>query len=60
MTTDSLSRFGHSITNSFIIDLCFSPCLRIILKYDVVGMLLRKESSNVCVVSSLPLLKKKI
>jgi len=37
MEADWLSKFGRSIMDSFIVNLCFSPCLRTILEDDIVG-----------------------
>ena len=37
MIADCLFKFGYSITNSFLTDLCFSPNLKLIIADDVVG-----------------------
>jgi len=37
MAADWLSKFGHSITETFTIDFCFSPILRQMIADDCIG-----------------------
>ena len=43
MAVDWLSKFGHSITNSFSLDLCFSPALRALMVDDIAGCTLARR-----------------
>jgi len=45
MAANWLSKFGHSITNSFSLDLCFSPTLQAIVADDVVGHTTARRSA---------------
>jgi len=43
MAADWLSKFGHSLTASFITDLCFSPFLRQTIADDCIGRALERR-----------------
>jgi len=45
MTAISLSKFGYSITNTFIADFYFSPILRQIIADDCIGRTLMSRGS---------------
>jgi len=42
---DWLSKIGHSITNSFVSDVCFSQAFRTFLEADVVGRTLARRGA---------------
>jgi len=43
MAADWLSKFGHSITESFISEFAFSPSLRQIVADDCIGRILARR-----------------